>query len=419
MKEEKPDSAIIVQQEDAPIPTPAAARPINWDADRGENQMDNHNLTHSGRIVVITGLLLLIAGLWAGFGTLDEVSTGTGKVIPSSREQVLQSLDGGILVALNVHEGQRVDANQIVARLDPTRSQSNVGESVARYQAALAASARLSAEVNDSPLKFPAALDAAPDLIASETRLYNLRRSQFADSKASINDSLNAVNRELGITRRLASTGAASSVEVLRLDRQKSDLQLKLLDLRSQYLVQAREELAKATAEAASLAEVIKGREDSVNRSTVRSPVKGIVKNIKVNTLGGVIPPNGELMEIVPVDDHLLIEARLSPRDIAFIHPDQKALVKITAYDYAIYGGLDGVVDSISPDTIQDEAKPEIYYYRVFIRTSHGYLQNKAGKRFNIVPGMIANVDIKTGEKTVLDYLVKPFNKAKEALRER
>jgi adhesin transport system membrane fusion protein len=147
--------------------------------------------------------------------------------------------------------------------------------------------------------------------------------------------------------------------------------------------------------------------------------VQGIVKNIKVNTIGGVIAPNGELMEIVPVDGRLLIEARISPRDIAFIHPDQQALVKITAYDYAIYGALNGVVETISPDTTQDEAKPDIYYYRVFIRTDYDYLENKSGKRFLIGPGMIATVDIKTGEKTVMDYLVKPFNRAKEALRER
>lgn len=418
MKNDQPDSAVMAA-EPAPIPTPASAKPLNWNGDHGENDEDNQSLVRSGRIVTASALLLLVAWLWAAFSTLDEVSTGTGKVIPSSREQVLQSLDGGILVALNVREGQRVEAGEVVARLDPTRSASNVGESVARYQAALAASARLSAEVNDLPLTFPPELEKTPQLIASEIRLYKLRRSQFADSKARVDDSLTAVDRELAITRRLAKTGAASSVEVLRLERQRSDLQLKVLDLRSQYLVQAREELAKATAEAASLAEVIKGRADSVTRMTVRSPVKGIVKGIKVNTLGGVIPPNGELMEIVPSDDHLLIETRLSPRDIAFIHPDQTALVKITAYDYAIYGSLKGVVDSISPDTIQDEAKPEIYYYRVFIRTEHDYLENKAGKRFNIVPGMIANVDIKTGEKTVLDYLIKPFNKVKEALRER
>ncbi len=418
MKDDQPETDIALAEQ-APIPIPANAQPLNWNGDHGENDLDNESLARSGRIVTLCGALLLVAWGWASFSTLDEVSTGTGKVIPSSREQVLQSLDGGILVALNVREGQRVEAGEVVARLDPTRSQSNVGESVARYQAALAASARLSAEVNELPLTFPPALNDAPQLVASETRLYNLRRSQFSDSKARVADSLSAVDRELAITRRLAKTGAASNVEVLRLERQRSDLQLKILDLRSQYLVQAREELAKATAEAASLAEIIRGRTDSVTRMTVRSPVKGIVKKIKVNTLGGVIPPNGELMEIVPRDDHLLIETRLSPRDIAFIHPDQSALVKITAYDYAIYGSLKGVVDSISPDTIQDEAKPEVYYYRVFIRTENDYLQNKAGKRFNIVPGMIANVDIKTGEKTVMDYLVKPFNKVKEALRER
>ncbi|HDT6545844.1 TPA: HlyD family efflux transporter periplasmic adaptor subunit [Kluyvera ascorbata] len=418
MKDDQPETDIALAEQ-APIPTPANAQPLNWNGDHGENDLDNESLARSGRIVTLCGALLLVAWGWASFSTLDEVSTGTGKVIPSSREQVLQSLDGGILVALNVREGQRVEAGEVVARLDPTRSQSNVGESVARYQAALAASARLSAEVNELPLTFPPALNDAPQLVASETRLYNLRRSQFSDSKARVADSLSAVDRELAITRRLAKTGAASNVEVLRLERQRSDLQLKILDLRSQYLVQAREELAKATAEAVSLAEIIRGRTDSVTRMTVRSPVKGIVKKIKVNTLGGVIPPNGELMEIVPRDDHLLIETRLSPRDIAFIHPDQSALVKITAYDYAIYGSLKGVVDSISPDTIQDEAKPEVYYYRVFIRTENDYLQNKAGKRFNIVPGMIANVDIKTGEKTVMDYLVKPFNKVKEALRER
>ncbi len=384
-----------------------------------DSELDDGTLARSQRIVGVIALLLLAVLVWAWFGTLDEVSTGTGKVIPSTREQVIQSLDGGILVALGVKEGQRVQAGQIVARLDPTRSESNVGESEARYRAALAASARLYAEVNDLPLTFPEALKDSPQLIAAESRLFHARRSQYADSLTQIKASLASVSRELEITQRLVSTGAASNVDALRLQRQKADLQLKMLDLRSQYLVQAREELSKANAEASTLSEVIKGRADSLRRMTVTSPVRGIVKNIKVNTIGGVIPPNGELMEIVPVDDRLLIETRLSPRDIAFIHPGQKALVKITAYDYAIYGGLEGQVESISPDTIQDEAKPEIYYYRVFIRTDHDFLQNKAGKRFSIVPGMIANVDIKTGEKTVLDYLIKPFNRAKEALRER
>ncbi len=384
----------------------------------GELKSETH-YTGAVRLITISAALILISLVWAWFGVLDEVSTGTGKVIPSSRDQVLQSLEGGILTELYVHEGDRVKAGQVVARLDATRSQSSVGESAARYRAALAAASRLRAEVNDDPLTFPNELKAYPDLIASETRLYKTKRAQLTDSTRQFNESLALANKELAITQRLAKTGAASSVEVLRLQRDKSDLELKLTDMRSQYYVQAREELAKASAEADSLAEVIKGREDTVTRLTIRAPMNGIVKNIKVSTVGGVIPPNGELMNIVPLNDRLLIEARLSPRDIAFIHPGQRAVVKISAYDYAIYGGMNGVVESISPDTIQDEVKPEIYYYRVFIRTDNDYVQNKAGKRFSISPGMVSTVDIKTGEKTIMDYLVKPFNKAKEAMRER
>lgn len=386
----------------------------------GELKSETH---YSGavRLIVISAALMLVALIWAWFGVLDEVSTGTGKVIPSSREQVLQSLEGGILTELYVHEGDQVQAGEVVARLDPTRSQSSVGESAARYRAALAAASRLRAEVNDTRLTFPDELSGWPDLIAAETRLYNTKRAQLNDAtkqfKASL--ALALANRELAITQRLAKSGAASNVEVLRLQREKSDLELKLTDMRSQYYVQAREELAKASAEADSLAEVIKGREDTVTRLTIRAPMRGIVKNIKVSTVGGVVPPNGELMNIVPLNDRLLVEARLSPRDIAFIHPGQRAVVKISAYDYAIYGGLNGVVESISPDTIQDEVKPEIYYYRVFIRTDNDYVQNKAGRRFSITPGMVSTVDIKTGEKTVMDYLVKPFNKAEEAMRER
>ncbi|PYG47085.1 adhesin transport system membrane fusion protein [Pantoea sp. AG1095] len=384
----------------------------------GELRSETH-YTGAVRLIVISTALILVAVIWAWFGVLDEVSTGTGKVIPSSRDQVLQSLEGGILTELYVHEGDQVQAGQVVARLDATRSQSNVGESAARYRAALAAAARLNAEVNDQPLSFPAELKKFPDLMASETRLYKTRRAQLTDATAQFKESLALANRELAITQRLAKTGAASSVEVLRLQRDKSDLELKLTDMRSQYYVQAREELAKANAEADSMAQVVKGREDTVTRLTIRSPMRGIVKNIKVSTVGGVVPPNGELMNIVPMNDRLLIEARLSPRDIAFIRPGQRAVVKISAYDYAIYGGLNGVVESISPDTIQDEVKPEIYYYRVFIRTDNDYVQNKAGKRFSISPGMVSTVDIKTGEKTVMDYLIKPFNKAQEAMRER
>ncbi|HBM2924736.1 TPA: HlyD family efflux transporter periplasmic adaptor subunit [Klebsiella oxytoca] len=384
-----------------------------------DNEQDEAKIVKSRRLILLLAGMLLVGAVWAWFAVLDEVSTGTGKVIPSSREQVIQTLDGGILTELNVQEGSKVQAGQVVARLDPTRSESNVGESQAKYRASLAASIRLTAEVNNQPLVFPDTLKAWTALLAEETRLYHSRKEQLSKSTRQLDESLKLVNSELAITEKLAKTGAASNVEVLRLRQQVADISFKKIDLNTRYFVDAREQLSKANADVASLAEVIKGRADSVTRLTVRSPVQGIVKNIKVNTIGGVIAPNGELMEIVPVDGRLLIEARISPRDIAFIHPDQQALVKITAYDYAIYGALNGVVETISPDTTQDEAKPDIYYYRVFIRTDNDYLENKSGKRFLIGPGMIATVDIKTGEKTVMDYLVKPFNRAKEALRER
>lgn len=384
-----------------------------------DNGFSDAQASRSANIISMSALLLIIMGIWAWFAKLDEVSTGIGKVIPTSREQIIQSLEGGILEELQVAEGDIVDAGQVLARLDPTKTESNVGESVAKYRASLASAARLQAEANMIPLTFPEELQRFPDLMAAETQLYQSRRKQLDESIAGIQQSLSLVSQELEITRALLKTGAASNVEVLRLQRQKAELDLKAVELRSQYQVQAREELAKASAEVDMLTSVIKGRSDSLIRLVHRSPVRGIVKDIAVTTIGGVIPPNGQLMEIVPMDDRLLIETRISPRDIAFIHPGQEALVKITAYDYSIYGGLNGTVVTISPDTIQDEIKPENFYYRVYIRTDANSLENKAGQHFSIVPGMIASVDIKTGQKTVMDYLIKPFNRAKEALRER
>jgi adhesin transport system membrane fusion protein len=379
----------------------------------------DRRLTLATRMVWTVAALFAAALLWAWLAQLDEVATGTGRVVPTSREQVIQSLEGGILGKLLVRQDDIVEPGQILAQLDPTQAGSTVEESAAKYQAALAASARLRAEVNQTPLAFPAELDAYPDLKAAETRLYQDRRGSLSSSIALIDESLGLIRREVGIAESLIEVGAASTVEVIRLRRQRADLELKKADLRSQYIVEARQELAKVTEEVTALAPVVRGRSDTLNRLTLRSPVKGVVKSIEVSTVGGVVPPNGEIMQIIPMGDQLLIEARMSPRDIAFIRPGQRATVKVTAYDYAIYGALEGKVATISPDTIRDEVKPEIFYYRVFVRTDADALVNKAGKRFPIVPGMIATVDVHTGSKTVLQYLMKPFNRAREALRER
>ena len=380
---------------------------------------DDQAVFRAGRLITLCTVMLAAFLAWAAWFEVTEVSTGTGKVIPSSREQVIQSFEGGIVAQMSVAEGDLVERGQVLAQLDPTKTSSSVGESEAKYRAAKASQARLQAEVTGKPLKFPASLRESPELIEAETALYTTRRRGLEQTLAGIEDSLRLVRSELKITENLAKMGASSRVEVIRLNRQRSELELKATEARSEYLVRAREELAKASAEADSLSEVIRGRSDSLTRLTLRSPVRGIVKDIEVNTLGGVVQPGGQVMKIVPMDERLLIETRIAPRDIAFIHPDQAAKVKISAYDYSVYGGLDGKVVGISPDTLQDEVKPEIYYYRVFIRTEQDSLQNKAGKQFAIVPGMIATVDIRTGEKTILDYLIKPLNRAKEALRER
>lgn len=367
--------------------------------------------------VICIGLLVLLA--WAWFFELEEVSTGSGKVIPSSKEQSIQSLEGGILTKLYVSEGEIVKQGQVLAQLDPTRFASNVGESESLLIASKATAARLRAEVNATPLVFPADVLKIPKLVSEETALYQSRRSNLNDSVSGLSQALVLVEQELAMTEPLVAKGAASEVEVLRLKREANDLRNQMNDIRNQYYVKAREELAKANIDIETQAQVIKGKTDTLQRTVFKSPVRGIVKEIDVMTIGGVIPQNGKLMTIVPLDEQLLIEARISPRDIAFIRPDQEALVKVTAYDYSIYGGLHGKVTIISPDTLRDEVKQDQFYYRAYIRTDSDKLINKQGKQFNITPGMVAVVDIKTGHKTVLDYLIKPFNKAKEALRER
>lgn len=376
-------------------------------------------LPKSSVIIWIIGIGLLVLLSWAWLFKLEEVSTGTGKIIPSSKEQVIQSLDGGILTKLNVKEGEIVERGQVLAQLDPTRFESNVGESESLLVSSRATSARLRAEVSGTPLSFPEEVLKYPKLVKEETALYQSRRANLQESVAGLEQALLLVQQELEMTAPLVAKGAASEVEVLRLKREANDLRNQMNDIRNQYYVNARQELSKANTDVETQQQVVRGKSDTLSRTIFKSPVRGVVKEIDVMTLGGVIPQNGKLMTIVPLDEKLLVEARISPRDIAFIRPDQEALVKISAYDYSIYGGLKGKVTMISPDTLRDEVKQDQFYYRVYIRTDSDKLSNNAGQEFNITPGMVATVDIRTGSKTVMDYLIKPFNKAKEALRER
>ncbi|ALB67827.1 HlyD family efflux transporter periplasmic adaptor subunit [Cronobacter dublinensis] len=370
-------------------------------------------------VIWLTLAALVLFFVWAWFATLDEVTVGTGKITPSSRAQVIESLDGGIVNALLVHEGDVVERGQMLARLDPTRFQSNYGEAAARARALRASSERLRSELTGEPLKFSEESLREPALVARERQLYESRRRNLNETLENLQKTYNLVMAELRMTQPLVAKGAASEVEVIRLQRQAAELKGKMDDARNQFAVRAREEQVKNNADLDAQLQAMAGKADQLDRATLFSPVRGVVKDIQVTTVGGVLQPGGKLMEIVPLEDQLLVETRINPRDIAYIRPGLPATVKITAYDSSIYGDLKGEVEMVSPDTLQDEVKRDQFYYRVYVRTRSAELKNRNGKRFPILPGMVANVEIKTGQKTVLDYLIKPLNKVKEALRER
>lgn len=377
------------------------------------------NERKTSAIIWLCTAALVIFFVWAHFAILDEVTVGTGKVTPLSRAQVIESLDGGIVDQLNVHEGDIVEKGEVLAKLDPTRFQSNFGEAASKARTLRASAERLQAELTGAPLAFSAGTLKEPELVARETQLYQSRRRNLSETVKNLEDAKKLVQDELRMTAPLVAKGAAGEVEVIRLRRQVSDLQGKIDEAKNDYAVRAREEQVKNNADLDAQLQVVTGKEDQLTRATLYSPVRGIVKDIQVTTVGGVLQPGGKLMEIVPLEDQLLIETRINPRDIAYIRPGLPATVKVTAYDSSIYGDLHGEVETVSPDTIQDEVKRDQYYYRVYVRTQKAELTNKAGRKFPIVPGMVANVEIKTGQKSVMDYLIKPLNKVKESMRER
>jgi adhesin transport system membrane fusion protein len=371
------------------------------------------------RIIPILACLIAIFIVWAAFAKVDEVAVGSARVTPSSKSQLVQSLEGGIIEEIFVREGDLVEVGQKLAALDRARFMATVGETLARARSLEAAAARLKAEIDGGQPQFSKEIREMPELVAREMELLRSRRQNLQENTASIEDSLGLVRREIALTEPLIELGAASDVELIRLRRQENELVAKLAAVRNQYIIDANAEYAKTMAELEVVQQIMSGRRDQLERTVLSSPVRGIVKNLELTTIGGVVAPGGTLMEIVPVEDTLLIEARLSPRDIAFIRPGLPATVKITAYDPSIYGTLDAVVDRISPDTLQDEVHRDQVYYRVYLHTDSSTLRTKDGKEHAIMPGMVATVDIRTGSKTILDYLLKPVNKAKEALRER
>lgn len=389
------------------------------------NLQDDAFSKDESRFAASSILWLIVASMaifliWSYFAVLDEVAIGEGKVTPASKGQIIQSLEGGILSELVVHEGDVVENGQKLATLDPALSRSSVEEAAQKIIALQARAARLRAEIeNKSDVTFPPELADEKAVIERERQLFRTDVQAFHENVSQLSRQLRLAQQEIDIAMPLLKTGATNEVEILRLKQKAAELSTKLAATKGQYSVALKSDYATTMADLGPLLKVREGRADQLRRTIITSPTRGIVKDVRVNTIGGVIGPGGELMEIVPLDDQLLVEARLSPRDIAFIHPDQAATVKITAFEPSIYGTLAATVQNISPDTIEDQVDKRLYYYRVYLLTKHAYLETKDGKRHAIMPGMVATAEIRTGQKTVLDYLIKPLNRAAEALRER
>lgn len=382
-----------------------------------------HHDSHAGRSrsllwLMVAAIAIFIA--WAAFAELDEVAIGDGKVTPASKGQIIQSLEGGIVAELAVREGDIVEAGQKLATLNPVQARSSMEETLVRIVALQARAARLQAEMTDQrEVVFPSELAGETAVVDRERQLFVANRRAFTENVANLRQQLRLADDELKITVPLLRTGASNEVEVLRLRQRAAEFATKLAASQSEYYVALKADFAKTMADLEPLLKVREGRADQLRRTVITSPARGIVKDIRVSTIGGVVGSGGVLMEIVPLGDQLLIEARLSPRDIAFIHPNQEATVKITAYDSSIYGTLPAKVERVSPDTIEDQVDKRVYYYRVYVLTEHSYLETADGKRHPILPGMVATTEIRTGRKTILAYLLKPLNKAGEALRER
>jgi membrane fusion protein, adhesin transport system len=379
--------------------------------------------TPGTRIVLyLVGVVLVGALAWAHFARVEEITKGDAKIVARSHEQVIQSLEGGILEVMNVKEGDIVGKGQVLLKIDETRAHASYQEVWSKYISLAATVERLRAEAYDMPLEFSDEVLAMPEGVELETKAYNSRRSALEDSVASMQRSYKLAMQEIGLAQPLADRGLLSQVEILRMRRQANELQMQIIERRNRYQADANTELVRLGLELSQAKEGLVGREDVLARTTVRAPVRGTIKNIRMNTIGGVIQPGEPILEIVPLEDQLLVEAKIKPQDVAFLRRGLPAMVKVSAYDFSVYGGLKGKVELVGADTIKDDQKaagrPDDTYYRVMVLTDRNAL-SAGGKELPIIPGMTATVEIRTGEKTVLEYLLKPILKAREAFRER
>lgn len=360
-------------------------------------------------------LVMMVVGSffgWAQWATIDQITRAPGEVIASSKTQVVQSQEGGILATLSVREGDRVKRGDVVAVLEKTQAESAYLESKAQKAGLLAAIARLRAEVLGIDLQFDPILDAYPTFVANQRALFQKRQSALDEEIQSLKDMERLIESELELNAPLVSSGDVSKADILRLDRQLAEVKANRTKLSNEYFRDSQAELNKLEEELASVEQQMNQRADKLEQTTLTAPVNGIVKNISVTTRGGVIRPGEEVMQIVPVDDRLIIEAKVTPTDIAFVQRDLPATVKIDAYDYTVYGDLEGRLTYISADTLREQTRSDQEpYYRIQVETDGRRFSGSLNKELEILPGMTAMVEIKTGSNTVLSYITKPLIK--------
>lgn len=381
--------------------------------------------THQRRgrmLILICAAAVAAFFLWASWAELDQITRAQGQVIASSRNQVIQAPDGGIIEDILAKEGAAVKKGQVLIRFDKAKAEASYLETRAKEAALLAAIARLRAEVYGTRPQFAAELRNYPDIRASEDFLFEKRRHAVEEEIRAIERSKELVQAELDINLPLLKNGDVSRADVLRLQRQIAEMDGQITNRRNKYYQDAQTDLSKALEELAGVKQVVAQRKDQLDHTVITSPMDGVVRNVRITTLTGVARPADEIMQIVPVEDDLLIEAKVRPSDIAFVKPGLPASIKLDAYDYTIYGALSGAVSYISVDTLNDENRNsnEPPYYRVQVKTKVGNFGSGTGKHIEVQPGMTATVEIKTGSNTVLRYLTKPVLKTMaESLGER
>lgn len=365
--------------------------------------------------------VVVSAFVWASLARVDQIVKAEGRVVADGREQIIASLEGGILSSMLVREGMLVEKGQDLLQLDPTRVEAQQNEGQAKRVALIAMVTRLQAEATGKPLLFPPEVRGDPSVVQLETESYEARRQALNEAVSVTRRSLALLQRELRMSERMSANGLMSEVEVMRMQRQVNDLNLQMQERINRFRQDASADLVRTRTELAQLEEQMVVKQDVLSRTTLKSPVRGLVKNIRIGTLGGVVAGGAPIMEILPISSRVQIEARIKPADIGFVKKGLPVTVKLSAYDYFIYGGLQGVIEYISPDALAEEGKaasPDATYYRAMIRSDVSTLK-QGTQPLSVMPGMTASVEVRTGERSVMQYLLMPLVKSQEAFRER